>query len=962
MLYPYPFSDASLRYSHTYTGYMSTEVPSKPVNDSQSIQKRRSARLDGKTVPQAMVDSVGVLNSPETNENAPQSTWMSSLARATNGVKARAKPVEDLEGLVEMFATPPMVDISKDTSKQQKGSNWLSSLAKATKAPRKRGMAVEDFEGVPEMFATPPSISVATPRTTTEDELTSSPEEQDLNLTESLKLSKTPSLRSFGEDTEFVQIVTPIHSSHTPSLRSINAQTIKSAVTPEVLLEMKEALMTQKTPSLRSLAKDAVTVEVVTPLQPSRTPSLRSAMQQTSVFSSESPDIKMEVIKPIAPTKTPSIRSSDQVKAVSAVNVKKPSTSDRKSLGLQGLARLMKVPKEKNAVENVEDFFAPSVFASPKPEPKRYSRKSEGLQGVARLLRTPGDMGEGAAVESPKFDGIKKMMRTEKAVASPNFVGLRALMQTPKDSKRAVDLEEHFISDLFLLPVEDSFQDTVQSVVQGECDKEQDVRAINLNSPESEEKTAEASEDVSSETVQRVTRAKRKPLEKLPEPVPKRGRTTRAAAKQSSESKKSPSNLKVVQRKTTTRSKKSSAASLPSTPKPLEFKRTQLDPIIEVLSPLPATDQTVEVAASPTLVEPEATEKAFTRGGAEETTDFKAQQTEPSRCSRRGIRAKARVDSSSEECSGGEVAEKRVATKRRTRAKVEEDSGSSSVDVQKADVETGKSGGKGRATRSFQLKEAPSQNVKLPRTTRSGRNRRAEVAEVEDKVVIGDAADETINNSTTTRSRRKARTTEESASVMSEEESVRNGKVQQNDAEATKVRRTRSRRTADKNNTVNEDKLAQSSQAKRTKKESVAKADEETQSEEKEASSKQRSTRRTRGNPVESIVPESTAASLQEVENFQSKSSVKNVRGKREPKGKALEEPRTTRSSRSANPAKIKPTVEPQLPVRSTRGRKRQLGEEEVAEPAVPEAKRKRSSTRARDVEPPQTRSLRSRK
>ena len=941
---------------------MSTEVPSKPVNDSLSIQKRRSARLDGKAVPQAMVDSLGVLNSPETNENAPQSTWMSSLARATNGVKARAKPVEDLEGLVEMFATPPMVDISKDTSKQQKGSNWLSSLAKATKAPRKRGMAVEDFEGVPEMFATPPSISVATPRTTTEDELTSSPEEQDLNLTESLKLSKTPSLRSFGEDTEFVQIVTPIHSSHTPSLRSINAQTIKSAVTPEVLLEMKEALMTQKTPSLRSLAKDAVTVEVVTPLQPSRTPSLRSAMQQTSVFSSESPDIKMEVIKPIAPTKTPSIRSSDQVKAVSAVNVKKPSTSDRKSLGLQGLARLMKVPKEKNAVKNVEDFFAPSVFASPKPEPKRYSRKSEGLQGVARLLRTPGDMGEGAAVESPKFDGIKKMMRTEKAVASPNFVGLRALMQTPKDSKRAVDPEEHFISDLFLLPVEDSFQDTVQSVVQGECDKEQDVRAINLISPESEEKTAEASEDVSSETVQRVTRAKRKPLEKLPEPVPKRGRTTRAAAKQSSESKKSPSNLKVVQRKTTTRSKKSSAASLPTTPKPLEFKRTQLDPIIEVLSPLPATDQTVEVAASPTLVEPEATEKAFTRGGAEETTDFKAQQTEPSRCSRRGIRAKARVDSSSEECSGGEVAEKRVATKRRTRAKVEEDSGSSSVDVQKADVETGKSGGKGRATRSSQLKEAPSQNVKLPRTTRSGRNRRAEVAEVEDKVVIGDAADETINNSTTTRSRRKARTTEESASVMSEEESVRNGKVQQNDAEATKVRRTRSRRTADKNNTVNEDKLAQSSQAKRTKKESVAKADEETQSEEKEASSKQRSTRRTRGNPVESIVPESNAASLQEVENFQSKSSVKNVRGKREPKGKALEEPRTTRSSRSANPAKIKPTVEPQLPVRSTRGRKRQLGEEEVAEPAVPEAKRKRSSARARDVEPPQTRSLRSRK
>ena len=899
-----------------------------------------------------IIDSVQ--SSPVTNENAANSTWMSSLARATNGVKARATPVEDLEGLAEMFATPPMVVLSKkDVSKQEKGNSWLSSLAKATKAPRKRGMAVEDFEGVPEMFATPPSISVAAPNTATEDELTLSPDERDLNLTESLKPSKTPSLRSFGEETEFVQIVTPINSSRTPSLRSSNSQTVKSAVTPEVLLEMKEAIMTRKTPSLRSSANDAVTMQVVTPLQSSRTPSLRSAKRQTSIFSSESPDIKMDVVQPKVPTKTPSMRSSAQVKTVSAKKVEKPSATDRKSLGLQGLARLMKVPKDNNAVENVEDFFAPGVFASPKLQPKRYSRKSEGLQGVARLLRTPGDIGEEAIVESPKFVGIKQMMRTEKAVVSPNFVGLRTLMQTPKSSERAVEPEEHFVSDLFLPPVEDSSRDTTPTVGQGGCDKEQDVRTINFISSEFQEKTAEASEDVSSETVPKVTRAKRKATEKLPEPVPKRGRSTRAAAKQGSEGKtETRSNPKVVQRKITTRSKKSSAASLPNTPKPMAFKRTQLDPIIEVLSPLPSIHQTVVVAASLTLLGPGAVEKAPTQGGAEETTEFKAQQKEPSRSSRRGIRVKARTDSSSEECGGDEVAEKREGTKRRLKAKVEENCGSSS-DVQKAEEETRKSGSKATATRG-------SQHVAGPRTTRSGRNRRAEVAGVEDKAVNSEAAEETIDNSTTMRSRRKARTTEESASVASEEKGTGSEKVQEKDAEATNVRNTRSRKAVGKNKPVDEDKLPQNSRAKRSKKESVVKTDEDTKSE--EASLKQRSTRRTQGNPVEKIVSNGSVASLQEVEIFQSESSMNKAGGKREPKGKAPEEPRTTRSTRSANPAKIKAAVEPQQPVRSTRGKKRQLREEEVAVPAAPEAKRTRSSTRLQDVKPPQTRSLRSRK
>ena len=680
-----------------------------------------------------MVDSSGASNFPVTNEKAQNSTWMSSLARATNGVKTRATCVEDLEGLAEMFATPPTVHVSsKDISKQQKGSNWLSSLAKATKAPRKRGIPVEDFEGVAEMFATPPSTLVVTPRNTTEGEGdTSSPDEPELHMAESLKPSKTPSLRSFGKDAEFVEIVTPIQSSRTPSLRSGNKQTIKTAVTPEVMLEMKEVLLPQKTPSLRSSVKDAVTIQVVTPLQPSRTPSLRSAKQQSSVFCSESPEVEMEVVQPIAPSKTPSMRSSAQVKAVSTNDVKKPSASDRKSLGLKGLARLMKSPKENNAVENAEDFFAPNMFASPKPQPKRYSRKSEGLQGVARLLRTPHVKNEEAAVH------------TEKAVASPNFVGLRMLMRTPKASEKPVDPEEHFSSELFASPAEDSSQDAAETAGHDGCDKKQDVPVINLISPESQEETVKRSEGIDSEAVPRVKRAKRKAPEELTKPAPKRVRTTRAAVKQSDEGKTETRSIaKAAHKKTTTRSKKSTEASVQNTPKPLVFKRTQLDPIIEVMSPLPSFDHAVEIADSPALVEPDVAEKASNGRSAKKATEAKVQSKEALRSSRRGNRAKAKVESS-EESSGEEVAEKRAATRSRTSGKGQEKS-SSNGGTQKAGVKiTEKNGGKTRATRGTQLKEAPSQNVPLPSKTRASRNKRVEV---EDKDVNNGVTEETGNN------------------------------------------------------------------------------------------------------------------------------------------------------------------------------------------------------------------------
>ena len=418
-----------------------------------------------------------------------KNSWMSSLARTTNGVKTCAMSVENLEGLSEMFTTPPAVQMTSNNFPGEKHSgNWLSSLAKATIGPRKRGMPVEDLQGVPEMFATPPlanagsdcyrAISMRSLPSTDEEAMVeirgaapldplqvkaeaASPDKSELHMAESLAPTKTPSLRSSEKDTTHIGIVSPIKSSCTPSLRSGRKQTSKSAVTPGAVIEIGEVLKPNKTPSLRYSAKDTVTVQVVTPVQLPRTPSLRSARTLACIQNSVCSDLELEIVQPIAPSRTPSRRFSAEKEKVVRKSIGNP-TEDRKSPGLREQTRLMKSPKESNCAESVEDFFVPNMFASPKPQPKRYSRKSEGLQGVTRLLRTP-DAENKSTGESPKLDGIKLMPQPEKSLASPHFVGLKALMKTPKICQRRVDPEEHFTVELFTSPVQDSSQDTTQS-------------------------------------------------------------------------------------------------------------------------------------------------------------------------------------------------------------------------------------------------------------------------------------------------------------------------------------------------------------------------------------------------------------------------------------------------------------------------------------------------------------------
>ena len=908
--------------------YAITEIPRTPVSEVQSKERRKSTSVARKNTPQMKITKQDTPTFPTTNKKAQKNTWMSSLARATNGVKTRATPVEDLEGLSEMFATPPAAQITtKSFPKQQKAGNWLSSLARATNGPRKRGMPVEDLEGVPEMFVTPP------PATADVKIETSSPAEQELHMIEPLKLTKTPSLRSSKKDAEFIEIVTPIQSSCTPSLRSGKKQTIKTAVTPQAMLEIEDILKPKKTPSLRSSATDAITVQVVTPIQssctpslrsgkkqtiktavtpqamleiedilkpkktpslrssatdaitvqvvspvqPCRTPSLRSAKKQSCVLTSECSDLELTFVQPIAPSKTPSMRSSAQVKAVSRKSVGNPS-NDRKNLGLQELTRLKESPRENNAVENVEDFFVPNMFASPKPQTKRYSRKSEGLQGVT---------------ESPKLDGTK--------LASPNFVGLRILMKTPKTNEKHVDPEEHFSSELFASQAEDSSQDTAKSAARDRRDKKLSVPIIDLTSPETQARTANRARNTNSEAVPRATRAKRKAPEESTEPVPKRVCRTRLTVKQRSDSKpETRSNPKTEQQKTTTRSKKNTAAVIQGTPKPFAFKRTQLDPIIEVRSPLPSFDP-IDITVS--LSSSDVTEERSKRSA----TKTKMQSKAPLRSSRRGNRAKAQAESSLEESSKEEVAAEKCSATRSKKNERGEENSHKTVDAKKAAVKVTEP----------KAKETPSlSNMAPPVKTRATRSRRAEITEVEDEV------EETVNNPTTRRSRRVAKTTEECVQVLEETKPTRSTRSQETrdkkEVVVPEIRCTRaSRKPAHESKVVAKGNLARSTRGKKCGKEEVKEMDKEAKTEEIEASVEAKPTRRTRGNTADKaegkVLPDNSA---------------KNSRAKRELKGETPNETREIRSTRSTKPAEDEMKLSGEQSVRSTRGRKRILQED----------------------------------
>ena len=481
---------------------------------------------------------------------------MSSLALAVNGSKSREVPVEDLQGVPELFQTPPVVHLPTETSpKEKKTGNWLSSLATAAHGRRKRGSQVTDFVGIPDMFLTPPCVpSIKESKPAGDTAITGSPYFEVPPMTEGVAPTLTPSLRKAGKDTRNVQVATPVKT------------------TPQQMLQVVQPSAISKTPSLRHSEDDVVSVQIVSPVQVSRTPFLRSAANQSSVLSNQIPETQqMRFLPSVEPSKTPSLRSSESVETDLRESNEFPSNSGKRP-DPQGIKHSMKSPKH-NDVEKSEDFFVPNMFTSPKPQPKRYSRRSEGLQGLARLLRTP----EGGKKEknnvSPKLGGIKELLKTTD-LTSPNFVGIRALMKTPKVSKQ-VDPEEHFNSELFAAGEEDP---SLQSDDLPDVPIKPIIDSIQAKKEENETKQ---------QTSVRITRAKRSASNNSIEPLSKRSRRTRSATTldEFSNNDVCP-DTKPVQKKTS-RQKRKPTTVAPTTPKPFVFTRTQLDPILEVSSPVP---------------------------------------------------------------------------------------------------------------------------------------------------------------------------------------------------------------------------------------------------------------------------------------------------------------------------------------------------------------------------------------
>lgn len=687
---------------------------------------------------------------------------MSSLGLAVKDAKTHNAPMEDFEGVAEMFATPPtsLVAAENPPKKQTKG-NWLSSLAKVTNGPRRRvGISTEDLTGIAEMFVTPPSVGRFT-RSSVEKAAT--PGEQGLHSIAAVKPTNTPSLRRC-EDTRDVKVATPEQNSNA-SLPSVNADGTSS----QAMLHVIEPLKLSKTPSLLHSAEEVVSLQFVTPVHLSRTPSLRSAKKQSSIVTNESPALQLDFV------------SANEAQTVLLKSVGK-QRKDRQSLGLQGLRRLLKSPKQTHSVENSEDFFEASLFTSPKPQPKRFSRKSEGLQGVARLLRTPVENGV-TTMGSPKLDGLKALMQETKDFASPHFVGLRNLMRTPKATE-TVDPEDNFNPELFASAEADSSPAKTDTKPAGQKRKNSrlSIPVIDLTSPEAQEKM-----DKNEDSIARITRAKRTAPKGLTVPEPKRVRRTRASMQQEKESEPE-NNPKAAEKKRSVRVKKNPAANK-QTPKRNVFKRTPLDPIIEVPSPgLQSFDNMQQPVTFTPVTQIEKNEapqeKRQTRRAAVKETKTVGSSL-PS-C-RRGKRSRSEVESFSEESNREDAEEGRSAKK------------SKRDEGQKADrVVTHQ---KKVGEKSKEDSEVEDKTLSSPVKPRVTRNRRAEVIPPERKQA---------NVESTRRSKRgRSKTVEENVSDLKSESTAT-----QRSEDCSSRRRTRNSQAE---NLTSEEKAGQESVVKLTR-------------------------------------------------------------------------------------------------------------------------------------------------
>ncbi|CAJ0966409.1 unnamed protein product [Ranitomeya imitator] len=134
---------------------------------------------------------------------------------------------------------------------------------------------------------------------------------------------------------------------------------------------------------------------------------------------------------------SPELRKED---GSATVEIPAVTSKNRKSVGLSGIKRIMRTPKQK--VTPITDPHALRKLLRTPTEPessRAYSRRSTKLDvlGIDRLMKTPKE--KSAPIED--FTGLRRIMKTpkQKAEAVQDFAGLKRITRTPKHKGQPVE-------------------------------------------------------------------------------------------------------------------------------------------------------------------------------------------------------------------------------------------------------------------------------------------------------------------------------------------------------------------------------------------------------------------------------------------------------------------------------------------------------------------------------------------
>ena len=771
-------------------------------------------------------------------------------------------------------------------------------------------------------------------------------------------------MRNADTDALNVEVVSPIQSSRTPSLRSVTNQVVITSASRQPLCEGVETVDLTKTPFLgEPVEVTSLDQVLVTSIETSRTPSLRSAKKQSTGTCGMSPEPTFEVIQVIEPTI--SIPSSTEGNAVPQENGGQ-SSSDRKSFGLTGLARLMKLPRENYAVENPSDLFVPSIFKSPKSERKRLIRNSVGLQGVARLMRTP--KGE-AALESPRRDGIKRVIQTGADLESPDLTGIKKLMKTPK-SPVNVSPERNFVAELFASPglkINDAA--TVQSRKQTAKKPMKAVTDVPV------ERITRRRPAAVSEVLAKRTRAKRCAPEDATQPTPKRTRRTRTEVEKREEDEPDISDsqlpcTKPLKEKRAARGKKRKTVSV-KTPKRFLFHRTLLEPISEIPTPVPNFDVSEGSTSSRSPVVEKKHSKA--KGLSKASEPVQEERTPPTQSFRSRTGRSRESKSSREESSDKEALTKQRSTRARKTEKDAEpvsatkETRNTRKAVVKSEEITRKKGEEvppqvtTRATRSKIAELCSVQNEDVPKQvmTRTTRSRRTQETDI-DEQPVSVVPDEDSWNKPTSRRRGRGADTQDAKTARTTHSRAEKNQAEEAFPEPKPTRSTRGGVGTRVGRMANEINTRERKTERGIEAECVeSKPKRSLRIEQKivEVTDQPKISRRTRSNAVEEVVSVSNAAPARKERRTQADKQQVLEADRASSKTSSKHKEQETRSCRRKRVPEQAESLQTSPP--KTRGTKRTLQED--AEYAVPSSKRTRSSTRAQTENLRQTR-LRARK